>query len=106
MNYLVVSILLLQASRSPIVRLKMSHFYNKIMEALIWNYKIVYRFSTTYHPQTKRKIKVFNRDIKKNLQKVMHLNKKDYSYLLKDILSSSDCLQDTYKDVSLLVYLL
>ncbi|RDX79734.1 Pol polyprotein, partial [Mucuna pruriens] len=44
-----------------------SHFYNRAMATLLEKYGVEHRFATTYHPQTKGQVEVFNREIKKLL---------------------------------------
>ncbi|RDY11800.1 pol, partial [Mucuna pruriens] len=63
-----------------------SHFCNKTMFTLLEKYGVVHRVATAYHPQTNRQAKVFNRDIKQILQKVVHPYRKDWSRLLEDAL--------------------
>ncbi|RDX99834.1 pol, partial [Mucuna pruriens] len=47
-----------------------SHFCNKTMSTLLEKYGVVHRVATTYHPQTNNQDEVFNREIKKLLQKM------------------------------------
>ncbi|RDX86070.1 gag-pol, partial [Mucuna pruriens] len=49
-----------------------SHFYNRDMSSLLDKYRVVHRIATAYHPQTNGQAKVFNRKIKKILQKMAH----------------------------------
>ncbi|RDY08763.1 gag-pol, partial [Mucuna pruriens] len=50
-----------------------SHFCNRAMSSLLEKYGVVHRIATTYQPQTNGQAKVFNREIKKILQKSRHL---------------------------------
>ncbi|RDY14549.1 gag-pol, partial [Mucuna pruriens] len=50
-----------------------SHFCNRAMSALLHKYWVVHRISTAYHPQKNGQAEVFNRDIKKTLQKMCNL---------------------------------
>ncbi|RDY06181.1 gag-pol, partial [Mucuna pruriens] len=50
-----------------------SHFYNRTMSSLLDKYTVVHRVATTYHPQTNGQAEVFNREIKKILQKMSRL---------------------------------
>ncbi|RDY03304.1 hypothetical protein CR513_13135, partial [Mucuna pruriens] len=47
-----------------------SHFYNRAMSSILEKYGVVHRVATTYHPQTNDQAEVFNRKIKKILQKM------------------------------------
>ncbi|RDX84006.1 gag-pol, partial [Mucuna pruriens] len=63
-----------------------SHFYNGAMSSLLEKYGVVHRVATAYHPQTNSQAEVFNREIKKILQKMANPNEKDWSQLLEDAL--------------------
>ncbi|RDY10715.1 gag-pol, partial [Mucuna pruriens] len=63
-----------------------SHFYNRAMSSLLNKYGVLHRIATTYHPQTNGEVEVFNREIKKTLQKMTNPNRKDWSRLLEDAL--------------------
>ncbi|RDY12524.1 pol, partial [Mucuna pruriens] len=63
-----------------------SHFCNKAMSSLIHRYGVVHRIATAYHPQTNGQVEVFNREIKKTLQKMTNPGRKDWSRLLEDVL--------------------
>ncbi|RDY10477.1 Gag-Pol polyprotein, partial [Mucuna pruriens] len=54
-----------------------SHFYNRAMSSLLHKYEVVHRIAITYHPQTNDQAEVFNREIKKILQKMTNPNRKD-----------------------------
>ncbi|RDX73724.1 hypothetical protein CR513_46618, partial [Mucuna pruriens] len=54
------------------------------MSILLEKYKVVHMVATTYHPQGNSQAKMFNREIKQILQKVVHPNRKDLSRLLED----------------------
>ncbi|RDX88073.1 gag-pol, partial [Mucuna pruriens] len=54
-----------------------SHFYNRVMSSLLHKYGVVHRIATAYHPQTNGQVEVFNREIKKTLQKMTNPNRKD-----------------------------
>ncbi|RDY04861.1 pol, partial [Mucuna pruriens] len=54
-----------------------SHFYNRDMSSLLEKYGVVHRVATTYHPQTNGQAEAFNREIKKILQKLTNLGRKD-----------------------------
>ncbi|RDX60984.1 gag-pol, partial [Mucuna pruriens] len=51
-----------------------SHFCNRAMASLLQKYGVTHRIATTYHPQTNGQAEVFNREIKKTLQKVTNPN--------------------------------
>ncbi|RDX62766.1 gag-pol, partial [Mucuna pruriens] len=46
-----------------------SHFCNRAISSLLHKYGVVHRVATTYHPQTNDQAEVFNKEIKKTLQK-------------------------------------
>ncbi|RDX95405.1 Tf2-9, partial [Mucuna pruriens] len=54
-----------------------SHFCNRAMSSLLHKYGVVHRIATAYHPQTNGLAKVFNREIKKTLQKMTNSSWKD-----------------------------
>ncbi|RDX91888.1 Retrovirus-related Pol polyprotein, partial [Mucuna pruriens] len=56
-----------------------SHFYNKAMSSLLHKYRVVDRIAIAYHPQTNGQAEVFNREIKKTLQKMTNPSRKDWS---------------------------
>ena len=49
-------------------------------------YNITHKIATPYHPQTSRKVKVSNRQIKQILEKTVSTNRKDWSWKLVDAL--------------------
>ncbi|RDY12058.1 pol, partial [Mucuna pruriens] len=63
-----------------------SHFCNRAMSSLLEKYGVAHRIATTYHPQTNGQAEVFNREIKKILQKLTNPNRKDWSRHLEDAL--------------------
>ncbi|RDY13914.1 gag-pol, partial [Mucuna pruriens] len=63
-----------------------SHFYNRAMASLLQKYGVEHRIATAYHPQTNGQAEVFNREIKKTLQKMTNPSRKDWSRLLEDAL--------------------
>ncbi|RDX78078.1 Pol polyprotein, partial [Mucuna pruriens] len=65
-----------------------SHFYNRAMYSLRHKYGVVHRIATAYHPQINGQVEVFNREIKKTLQKMINPSQKDWSQLLEDALCS------------------
>ena len=54
-----------------------SYFYNRSLAFLLQKYEVVHRVAITYHPQTNGQAKVFNREIKQVLQKIVQPNRKD-----------------------------
>ncbi|RDY02421.1 Pro-Pol polyprotein, partial [Mucuna pruriens] len=48
-----------------------SRFCNRVMSSLLEKYKMVHRIAIAYHPQTNGQAEVFNREIKKILQKLI-----------------------------------
>ncbi|XP_075481140.1 uncharacterized protein LOC142521851 [Primulina tabacum] len=63
-----------------------THFYNKIFEKLLGKYGVTHKISTPYHPQTSGQVEVSNREIKRILEKVVGINRKDWSLRLDDAL--------------------
>ncbi|RDY02885.1 gag-pol, partial [Mucuna pruriens] len=63
-----------------------SHFCNQAMSSLLEKYGMVHRVATTYHPQTNGQVEVFNKEIKKILQKMTNPGRKDWSSHLEDAL--------------------
>ncbi|RDX65572.1 Pro-Pol polyprotein, partial [Mucuna pruriens] len=51
-----------------------------------WKYRVTHGITTAYHPQTNGQAEVFNREIKKMLQKITNPSRKDWSRLLDDTL--------------------
>ncbi|RDX91642.1 Gag-Pol polyprotein, partial [Mucuna pruriens] len=56
-----------------------NHFCNRAMASLPHKYGVVHKVATTYHPQTNGQAEVFNREIKKTLQKTTNPSRKDWS---------------------------
>jgi len=63
-----------------------SHFYNSAFAKLCRKYDIKHRVGTPYHPQTSGQVEVSNREIKKILERTVHINRKDWSQRLDDAL--------------------
>ncbi|RDY08583.1 Retrovirus-related Pol polyprotein from transposon 17.6, partial [Mucuna pruriens] len=63
-----------------------SHFCNRAMSSFLETYRVVHRVATAYHPQTNNQVEVFNREIKKILQKLTNLSRNDWSRHLEDAL--------------------
>ncbi|RDX62216.1 Pol polyprotein, partial [Mucuna pruriens] len=61
-----------------------SHFCNRAMASLLQKYGVAHIIATTYHPKTNGQAEVFNREIKKTLQKMTNPSRKDWSRLLED----------------------
>ncbi|RDY03608.1 Retrovirus-related Pol polyprotein from transposon 17.6, partial [Mucuna pruriens] len=55
-----------------------SHFYNHTMDTLLEKYGVVHRIYTTYHSQTNDQAEVFNREIKKLLQKMANPSRNNW----------------------------
>ncbi|RDX78150.1 hypothetical protein CR513_41604, partial [Mucuna pruriens] len=51
-----------------------SHFCNRAMDSFLHKYGVVHRVATAYHPKTNGQAEVFNRKIKKMLQKMTNPN--------------------------------
>ncbi|RDX77128.1 hypothetical protein CR513_42791, partial [Mucuna pruriens] len=56
-----------------------SHFCNHAMATLLEKYGVVYQVAIAYHPQTNSQEEVFNREIKKLLQKMANLSRNDWA---------------------------
>ncbi|RDY07572.1 pol, partial [Mucuna pruriens] len=54
-----------------------SHFCNRAMASLLQKYGVAHRIATAYHPKTNGQAEVFNREIKKTLQKMTNPSRKD-----------------------------
>ena len=63
-----------------------SHFSNKVFEKLMNKYGIKHIMSLAYHPQTNGQAKIFNREIKKILEKIVSPSIRDWSLKLDDAL--------------------
>ncbi|XP_015970209.1 uncharacterized protein LOC107493665 [Arachis duranensis] len=63
-----------------------SHFCNKRMTGLMKKYGIIHKVATPYHPQTNGQAEVFNREIKRILEKTTKPHRKDWSAKLTDAL--------------------
>ncbi|RDY06193.1 Pro-Pol polyprotein, partial [Mucuna pruriens] len=56
-----------------------THFCNRVISSLLEKYGVLNKIATPYHPQTNVQAEVFNREIKKILQKMANPNRKDWS---------------------------
>ena len=56
-----------------------THFTNQHFKALMRKYGITYKVATPYHPQTNSQIEVSNRKIKHILEKMVRLDRRDWS---------------------------
>lgn len=63
-----------------------THFYNKLVSALMEKYRVPQRIATAYHPQTNGQAEVSNREIKSILEKTVKPNRKDWSLRLNNAL--------------------
>ncbi|MDV3153369.1 MAG: hypothetical protein Q8755_03270, partial [Candidatus Phytoplasma australasiaticum] len=63
-----------------------THFCNNQMEKAMAKYRVTYRLSTTYHPQTNGQTKITNRGIKRILERIVSQNHKEWAYKLDDAL--------------------
>ena len=63
-----------------------SHFANKVFDKLMGIYGIKHIMSLDYHPQTNGQAEIFNREIKKILEKTISSSKRDWSLKLDDAL--------------------
>ena len=63
-----------------------SIFCNKPFENLVKKYGVTHKVSTPYHPQTNAQAELTNKEIKHILEKMVNLNRKDWSLRLTDAL--------------------
>ncbi|XP_076926255.1 uncharacterized protein LOC143589358 [Bidens hawaiensis] len=63
-----------------------THFCNAQMEKALSRYGVTHWLSTTYHPQTSRKVESANQDVKRILEKTVGKNRKDWYDKLDDAL--------------------
>ena len=71
-----------------------SHFINKTIAALIEQFKIDHRQSTSYHPQSNGAIEAFNKTIARGLKKIYNSDKDDWDEKIPVVLWA---YQTTYK---------
>ncbi|GKV44612.1 hypothetical protein SLEP1_g51776 [Rubroshorea leprosula] len=62
------------------------HFCNKQYENLLAKYGVTHKIATPYHPQTSGQVEVSNRKLKRILEKIVNLSRKDWSLKLDDAL--------------------
>ena len=53
------------------------NFINNLVKNLLAKYDIHHKVSTTYHSQTSGQVEVFNREVKRILQKIVNTQRKD-----------------------------
>ncbi|XP_071923077.1 uncharacterized protein [Coffea arabica] len=63
-----------------------THFYNKTIAALFRKYGVFHKVFAPYHPQTNGQAEISNREIKSILEKMVRLDRKDWSLKLEDAL--------------------
>ena len=63
-----------------------AHVINSQVKALLRKNGVNHKMSTPYHPQTNGPVEVFSCEIKKILQKVLSLDRNDWSLKLEDAL--------------------
>lgn len=56
---------------------KGSHFCNKAFESLLAKYRLKHKVATSYHPQTSGQAEISNREIKRNLEKIVSPSRED-----------------------------
>ncbi|XP_042029809.1 uncharacterized protein LOC121776692 [Salvia splendens] len=59
---------------------------HKLFENLLGKYGVQHKVATPYHPQTSGQVEVFNREIKRVLEKVVKPSRKDWAQKLDDAL--------------------
>ena len=63
-----------------------SHFANKVFDRLMSRYGIKHIMSLAYHPQTNGQAEIYNREIKKILERTISSSRRDRSLKLDDAL--------------------
>ncbi|RDX99872.1 gag-pol, partial [Mucuna pruriens] len=63
-----------------------SHFCNRSMDSLLQKYGVMHRIATAYHPLANGQAEIFNRKIKKTLQKMSNPSRNDWIRLLENAL--------------------
>ncbi|XP_020987647.1 uncharacterized protein LOC110275750 [Arachis duranensis] len=63
-----------------------SHFCNRQLDSLLQRYGVRHKVATPYHPQTSGQVEVFNRELKRILEKTVSVLRKDWSRKLDDTL--------------------
>ncbi|XP_024950792.1 uncharacterized protein LOC112497234 [Citrus sinensis] len=69
-----------------IVNDERTHFCNRMFVIALTEYGIKHKVATSYHPQTSGQIEVSNKEIKNILEKVVNLDRRDWSLQLNDSL--------------------
>jgi len=54
------------------------HFCNQVFQKLMLNYSVILKIATIYHPQTSGQVKIYNRAIKKILEKTVNPTRNDW----------------------------
>ncbi|GKV35161.1 hypothetical protein SLEP1_g43465 [Rubroshorea leprosula] len=62
------------------------HFCNRQFENLLAKYGVTHKIATPYHPQTSGQVEVSNKELKRILEKIVNLSRKDWSLKLDDAL--------------------
>ena len=63
-----------------------SHFSNKVFAKLMSKYGIKHMMRLAYHPQSNGQAEISNREIKKIMEKIINISRKDWSIKLDDAL--------------------
>ncbi|XP_014631446.1 uncharacterized protein [Glycine max] len=63
-----------------------SHFCNNQLQKVLGQYHVTHKVASPYHPQTNGQAEVFNREMKKILEKTVASSRKDWSSKLDDAL--------------------
>ena len=63
-----------------------SHFYNKLFVSLLAKYGVKHRVTLAYHPQRNWQVEESNREIKKILEKIVNVTRKDWANKIYDSL--------------------
>ena len=63
-----------------------SHLCNKLFASLLTKYEVKHQVSLAYHPQSNGQAEVLNREIKKILEKIVNVRRKDWANKIDDSL--------------------
>lgn len=63
-----------------------SHFCNKLLEKVLAKYGVRHKVGTHYHPQTNGQVEVSNIELKRILQAIVNVSRKDWVNKLNDAL--------------------